>query len=251
MTVRTDPAVIYQLQQDLVELLIRRGVIHTQAVETAFRAVPRHLFLPGVDPARIYRDEVITTKHEGGEAISSSSQPAMMAIMLEQLDLRPGQRVLEIGAGSGYNAALMAQIVGPSGHVVTVDIDAEMTRHARDCLTQAGFSHVEVITGDGGQGHGPGAPYDRIILTVGAWEVLPAWHEQLAAHGRLVLPLSLYGTQKSIALLREGALLRSVSATDCGFMRMRGPFAGPERWIRLSDDGELGRRLSTHSKMIR
>jgi len=109
----------------LVEQLKREGCITSAPVEAAFRAVRRHLFLPGTPLDQVYRDEAIPTKRERGVPISSSSQPAIMAVMLEQLGLRPGQRVLEVGAGTGYNAALMSHIVGAGGRVVTVDIDGE------------------------------------------------------------------------------------------------------------------------------
>ncbi|HAT45742.1 MAG TPA: methyltransferase, FxLD system, partial [Ktedonobacter sp.] len=85
------------LHQGLVEQLVRVGNIRTTAVEAAFRAVPRHIFLPELSAEEVYRDEAIATKFLNGSAISSSSQPAIMAIMLEQLELQPGQRVLEIG----------------------------------------------------------------------------------------------------------------------------------------------------------
>src|SRR5512146_3300442 len=96
-------------------------------VEAAFRAVPRHLFLPDLTPEEAYRDEAIPTKRlQTGQIVSSSSQPSIMAIMLEQLALEPGQRVLEIGAGTGYNAALIAHLVGETGHVVSLDIDQDI-----------------------------------------------------------------------------------------------------------------------------
>ena len=106
---------ITRLHGNYVEELKSKGAIQSPRVEEAFRAVPRHLFLPEVPLERVYRDEAILTKRQDGQLVSSSSQPTMMAIMLEQLDLQPGHRVLEIGAGSGYNAGLMAHIVGDSG----------------------------------------------------------------------------------------------------------------------------------------
>src|SRR5579859_6035322 len=127
---------VFALQQDLVEQLIRAGNIRTEAVEAAFRAVPRHVFLPELAAEEAYRDEAIPTKFLNGSAISSSSQPAIMAIMLEQLELQPGQRVLEIGAGTGYNAALIAHIVGETGQVVTIDIDEDIVADARTHLAQ-------------------------------------------------------------------------------------------------------------------
>jgi protein-L-isoaspartate(D-aspartate) O-methyltransferase len=228
------------LRHMLIEQLKERGSLNSPAVEAAFRAVPRHLFLPGLDDLeKVYSDEAIATKFEGDLAISSSSQPAMMAIMLEQLELRPGHQVLEIGAGTGYNAALMAYLVGESGRVTAVDIDDDIVQQARQNLDAAGFSHVQVVQTDGGYGYAAGAPYDRIILTVGAADVLPAWVEQLKPDGRLLLPLSLNGPQKSVAFERAGDYLESDSIHDCGFMRLRGAFAGPERQLWLGDEGGL------------
>jgi protein-L-isoaspartate(D-aspartate) O-methyltransferase len=120
------------LQRGLVEELKRRKCIRTAAVEAAFRAVPRHLFLPSVPRVDVYRDVAIPTKRGAdGEFVSSSSQPAIMALMLEQLALALGQHVLEIGAGTGYNAALIAHIVGPSGRIVTIDIEEDIASAGR------------------------------------------------------------------------------------------------------------------------
>src|SRR5581483_5459570 len=114
-----------------------------------------------------------------------------MAIMLEQLQLKPGLRVLEIGAGTGYNAALMAHIVGETGQVITIDIDEDIVYNARLHLVTAGFERVQVICADGGAGYAHAAPYDRIILTVGASDITPAWRDQMKPNGRLLLPLTL------------------------------------------------------------
>src|SRR5512142_2896736 len=111
---------VAELQQKLIETLKKSGALKSAVVEQAFLAVPRHLFLPNEPLERAYADIAIAVKRgEEGEWTSSSSQPAIMAIMLEQLDPRPGQRVLEIGAGTGFNAALLAHLVGPTGQVVS------------------------------------------------------------------------------------------------------------------------------------
>jgi len=189
-----------ELRAALVDQLQASGVLTQPRVLAAFRAVPRHLFLPGVPLAEAYRDDAIPTKMAEGRAISSSSQPAIMAIMLEQLAVQPGQHILEIGAGTGYNAALLGELVGPSGWVVTVDIDEDIVLGARAHLADANVQNVRVVQADGGDGYAPNAPYDRIIVTAGAWDIPPAWHAQLMSGGWLVLPLALgNGVQNAIA----------------------------------------------------
>ena len=111
------------LRNALVEGLVEKGAIASQNVREAFGKVPRHLFVPKVDIATAYTDQPVFIRWHVGTPISSSTQPTMMAIMAEQLHLEPGCRVLEIGSGTGYNAAILAHIVGDSGGVITVDID--------------------------------------------------------------------------------------------------------------------------------
>src|ERR1700722_517487 len=206
----------------------------SDAVRNAFAQVPRHVFVPEVGAAAAYRDEALVIKcDDDGLPVSSSSQPAMMAIMLDQLDLQRGHRVLEIGTGSGYNAGVMSAVVGPRGQVSSVDIDVALVARARDSLAAAGYGSVTVRCADGGYGDPAGAPFDRIIVTAGAWDIAPAWLDQLTPDGRLVLPLSVRGIQLSVALQRAGQLWLSTSAWRCGFVRMLGAFAGPETVLRL------------------
>ncbi|WP_219414742.1 methyltransferase, FxLD system [Pseudonocardia nigra] len=231
----------------MVDALRAAGRIHTPAVEAAFRAVPRHLFLPDVPLEQAYADEAVAVQYTDGVTTSSASQPSMMAIMLEQLGLRPGHRVLEIGAGTGYNAALMARIVGPTGTVVAVDIDEALVAGAEEHLAAADVAGVDLVTADGALGHPAGAPYDRIVLTVGSDDVRPEWIAQLAPGGRLLLPLAVRGSQLSVALdLGPDGLLHSDSVRSCAFIRLRGEGAGRDTirpvdgWglaLQLPDDG--------------
>src|SRR5882724_5486560 len=187
--------------------LVRGGRIHSPAVRRAFRAVPRHLFLPDLPVAQAYQDEAVATKWVDGVAVSSASQPSMMAIMLEQLELRPGHRVLEIGA--------------------------DLVRGAEEHLLAAGSFSVRLVTGDGALGYPEGAPFDRIVLTVGSWDIQPAWWRQL-------LPLSVRGSQLAVALdLVAGPPpgLHSVSVRSCAFVRLRGTGAGPDSSRALGRDG--------------
>ncbi|RMG98592.1 MAG: methyltransferase, FxLD system [Chloroflexi bacterium] len=224
-----DDTTIAILHQTLIDQLIQSQNLTSPRIEAAFRAIPRHIFLPNIPLETAYSDQAIPTKYENGRAISSSTQPSMMAIMLEQLDLQEGHRVLEIGAGTGYNAAIMAWLVGSSGQVTTVDLDADTAETARTNLTNAGFPQVKVVQADGMLGYAPNAPYDRIILTVGGWDIPECWLEQLAPNGRIVLPLSFNGPQLSIAFDKHPTHLESVSVRPCGFMRIRGPMAEPSR----------------------
>jgi protein-L-isoaspartate(D-aspartate) O-methyltransferase len=121
---------------DLIDLLLTRGTIRSNAVEAALRSVPRHRFVPDVPLETAYApdDAVVTKRDPAGVALSSASAPGVVAAMLEQLDVHPGDRILEIGAGTGYNAALLAELAGPAGHVVTVDIDQDAVDGRPRCL---------------------------------------------------------------------------------------------------------------------
>jgi len=230
----------------LIDALRDAGRIATPRVEAAFRAIPRHLFLPDVPLDTAYADDAIPTKERDGVAISSSSQPTVMAVMLEQLDLQPGQRILEVGAGTGYNAALMAHIVGDTGRVVAVDIDDDIVADARAHVAAAGVDTVEVVRGDGADGYPDAAPYDRIILTVAAWDIAPAWVAQLKPGGRLLLPLALQGNvQKLVAFERADDHLVSVSVRDGGFMPLRGAWAAPEMHLSLGPEPGLSLGLGS------
>jgi len=244
-----DSADIRKYQQDLVEQLKKENTLKTPEVEGAFMKVPRHLFLPDEPLDKVYSDVAIVVKRgDEGTWTSSSSQPAIMAIMLEQLGLKPGQRVLEIGTGTGFNAALIASIVGPRGKVVTIDIQPDLVEYARMRLVSAGYDWVQTVVGDGGYGYPDGAPYDRIILTVASDVIVPSWREQLAPDGRLVLPFEIGGPQHSLALEKRGEELISVAISPCGFMPLQGAFApsqpvrtqlGPDpRLFLLSDEGK-------------
>jgi protein-L-isoaspartate(D-aspartate) O-methyltransferase len=165
--------------------------------------------------------------------VSAATQPAMMAIMLSQLGLAAGHRVLEVGTGTGYNAALLAHIVGGQESVVTVDVVPELIGRARANLAAAGYGSVTVVCGDGAAGVPDHAPYDRIIVTAGAWDLAPQWLAQLSPGGRIVLPLSVRGIQLSVGLETVGDHLVSRSACRCGFIRMAGAFSGPESLLAL------------------
>jgi protein-L-isoaspartate(D-aspartate) O-methyltransferase len=217
-----------KLRGQLVAELEGRKLIQSEPVREAFLAVPRELFVPEFAAREglgaVYRDEAILTKSgEHGVPLSSSSQPAIMALMLEQLELEKGMRVLEVGAGTGYNAALLSLLVGKRGRVVSVDVDAEIAAEARRALRDGGY-RVRVVHADGRAGVAQAGPYDRIIVTASADAVPRAWFEQLADDGLLEVPLRLNtaGGQAIAVLRKTRGGFRSLRALCGGFMPLRG-----------------------------
>ncbi len=224
------------LRAAMVDNIKAAGHATSPAVEQAMRTIPRHAFVPEASIEDAYADiAVITKSASDGSALSCASVPTIVAMMLDQLQVQPGNRVLEIGAGTGYNAALVAQLTGPGGAVTTVDIDPEVTAGARRGLDATGNEQVEVITRDGSLAAPENAPYDRIIFTVGAWDLTPAFWEQLAPGGRLVVPLRWRGQTRSVAFVRDGDALISDSIELCGFVPMIGQEG--ERGAAIDADG--------------
>lgn len=214
------------LRNRMVDGLIKNQVVQSAAVEAALRAVPRHLFAPWLPLEDAYANQAWIIPESTPEAPATISQPTSVGLMLESFDLKPGQKVLEIGAGTGYNAALMAHIVGAAGRIVSIDIEDHLVQAARTRL--ADLAHVQVIHGDGGAGFTPHAPYDRIVATVGAWDLPPAWREQLTPDGRLVIPLHLFGEPQNhilVSFRRAAALLVGRGLCGLDMVLMRGEYA--------------------------
>lgn len=184
-------------------------LLDIKSLEGAFRAIPRHVFvdqyytptkesrLIQLDPKHltqnqlktIYSDVALISHRKNGKNMSSISQPSLVASMLEKLDIRHGQNILEIGAGTGWNAALMGYLVGETGSVHSIDIHSDVTKRARKHVQNVGVKNVNIITGDGRIGFINGGPYDRIITTVGCPDVSPYWIDQLKDGGQLVIVL--------------------------------------------------------------
>ena len=210
------------------------------------RRVRREVFAPGADVAEVYRPTrgFVTKRDAAGHSLSSISAPQLQAHMLEQAEVGPGMTVLEVGSG-GYNAALLAELVGPAGHVTTVDIDQDVTDRASRLLAEAGYPEVTVVLADAEAGVPEYAPYDRILVTVGAWDVPPAWVDQLVDGGRLLVPLVLRGLSRTITFEKTTTWLVSRSSRVFGFVPMQGVGAhagtvwllrGGEVSLRFDDD---------------
>lgn len=231
-----------RLRNALVDQLRADGNACTPAVENALRAVPRHVFVPDASPEDAYANAPVHIKYDtDGGSISCASQPGVVALMLDQLDAQPGERILELGAGTGYNAGLLARLVGESGHITTLDIDDDLVEGARAHLSSAGITNVEAVTRDGALGYAEGAPYDRIIATVGAHGVPHAWLQQLTPGGRLLVPQRLKGTVcRSVAYEQRDGRWMSLGSEMNTFMPLRRGIADDDRRvIPLSAEGTV------------
>ncbi|MFE3659687.1 methyltransferase, FxLD system [Streptomyces sp. NPDC059165] len=255
------------LRNRLVDAILKQdpsGLRDTR-VETAMRTVPRHVFLPDAPLQEAYANKSVTIKENPDEdalPLSCASQPDVVHFMLVQLAVREGDDVFEIGAGTGYNAALLKHLTGPSGHVTTCDIDPDVTAYARRMLDANGCDDVRVVTRDGALGAKEFGPYDRMIAAVGMWDIPGAWWDQLAVGGRLVVPLRWRGLSRSVAFRREKDRMRADSVKMCGFLPVigqdgeRNDYIDDDRHVRLYWDEdqpitpELLRETLTRPKSV-
>ncbi|TDC75433.1 methyltransferase domain-containing protein, partial [Streptomyces hainanensis] len=226
-------------RSQLTEALVASGDLRTDGWRAAFAAVPREVFAPTFsvrtsrglrdytpdDPEfwpTVYSDDsLITQRDAAGTATSSSSQPSLMARMLEAFTVSDGNRVLEIGTGTGYNTALLCHRLG-ADHVVSVDIDPALTEAARDKLRGIGYE-PEIITTDGIGGAPDSGPYDGILATCGVHRIPSAWLQQLRPGGVIVTNVGA-GIVRMIARDDGGAEGRYLPE-EAGFMPAR-PAAG-------------------------
>ncbi|WP_047867935.1 methyltransferase, FxLD system [Nocardiopsis sp. RV163] len=241
-THHTTPESAQALREGLIRQLRENGVLTTPAVEEAFRAVPRHAFVPNATLEEAYTNAPVHIKHDdNGASISCGSQPGVVATMLEQAALEQGMRVLELGAGTGYNAALIGHMVGSAGSVTTIDVDQDLVEGARARLKENGATNVTVVLGDGALGHPDRAPFDRIIATVGCHDVPRAWVDQLAPGGRLIAPVRIAGdVSRSIVFEARGNHWASTGSQLCTFMPLRGGVGDdPRRILALDANGTV------------
>jgi protein-L-isoaspartate(D-aspartate) O-methyltransferase len=228
------------LRAALVAALRDGGWVRTDEVARAVLAVPREAFLPGdvpLEDAYAVDRSVVTRRDEHGVPVSSVSAGYIQAAMLEQAGLKPGNRVLEIGSG-GLNAAYIAEIAGPDGTVVSVDIDPWVTDRARQLLDKAGYGdRVRVLTADAGQGLDDEAPFDAIIVTVGMWDLAPGLRGMLAPDATIVIPMPMNGVTRTIGFRNSDGPLMSSSVEVAGFVGLRGSEAHDDKVFTLPAPG--------------
>ena len=177
----------------MVEGQLRRRGIRDERLLAAMGRVPRHEFV-GPRQQEAYADHPVVIGEE-----QTTSQPYIIAAMLQAAEISGHDRVLEIGAGSGYQTALLAEL---AAQVFAVERHASLAEHAQETLARLGYSNVKLVTGDGSLGYPAGAPYDAIVVSCAAPGIPPALIAQLAPHGRLVIPVG-PREQQALELVRK------------------------------------------------
>jgi protein-L-isoaspartate(D-aspartate) O-methyltransferase len=174
---------INESRKDLVMHLKKQGYIKSSSVEKAFLKIPREQFISSIQKKHAYDDTPLRIGK--GQTISA---PHMVAIMCEALDIRPNQKILEIGAGSGYHAAIVSQIVGKNGYVFSIERIESLAEQAINNLQKVGIENVTVKIGDGSIGLHDFAPFDRIYITCAAPKLPPPLIDQVVDSGKILVP---------------------------------------------------------------
>jgi protein-L-isoaspartate(D-aspartate) O-methyltransferase len=204
----------------MVKNLQRSGYVKSKEVAEAMMAVPRHIFVPRRARGSAYIDRPLPIGE--GQTISA---PHMVAMMLEKLDLMEGQKVLEIGGGSGYHAALAAYMIGEEGLVVSVERIGALAERAREVLMESGLEQrVMMVVGDGSLGWEKKAPYDRIFITAASPQIPPPLMDQLKDGGKLLIPLGSLHLQTLVLAEKRGNKIKKKSFGGCMFVPMIGEY---------------------------
>ena len=197
-------------RQRMVETQLRARGISDERVLDAMMRVPRHEFAPERYRDQAYEDHPLPIGE--GQTIS---QPYIVARMLEALSLSPSDRVLEVGTGSGYLTALLAEL---AAQVVSVERHATLANAARELLSRMGYNNVRVLVGDGSQGYAANAPYDAIIVSAAAADVPRALLQQLTEGGRMIIPVGMADSQQLQLIRKVGGQARTSFHELCRFV---------------------------------
>ena len=209
----------------MVEIQLRHRGIRDQRVLDAMLRVPRHEFVPSALVNAAYDDRPLPL----GDA-ETISQPYIVAVMTEAARVEPGDKALEVGTGSGYQAAILAYL---GARVYSVERNAGLARTARESLARLGYDGVEIIVGDGSEGYPQAAPYTVIIVTAAAPAVPPALLEQLADEGRLVIPVGDLRQQDLLLIHKQAGQVKTRVLDPCQFVPLVGKAGWPENEWRL------------------
>lgn len=207
-----------KLRKEMVEFQIQSRGISSPRVLEAMRKVERHLFVPEEYRQYAYEDHPVQIGYD-----QTISQPYMVALMTELLELKPTDKVLEIGTGSGYQTAILAEL---AEKVISIERIPELAKSAEERLKNLGYHNVQVICGDGTVGYPSEAPYDAILVTAGSPDVPETLKKQLKDGGRLVIPVGWRNLQVLLKITRNGDGYSIERHTNCIFV----PLIGKEGW---------------------
>ncbi len=210
-----------RLREEMVARQLAPRRIRDERVLAAFREVPRHLFAPGASPAAAYADHPLPIGE--GQTIS---QPYMVALMTQCLELTGGEKVLEIGTGSGYQAAILSRL---ASEVYTVERIASLAERTGELFRRLGYGDISIRVGDGTLGWPEFSPYEAIIVTAGSPGVPPPLVEQLADGGKLVIPAGSGYSQRLLVLERRGERIIERDEGGCVFVPLVGEYGWKER----------------------
>lgn len=216
-------------REEMVRSLKSRGYIESQDIEKAFLNVPREKFVPSTLESSAYDDHPLSIGQ--GQTISA---PSMVAIMLEALDLSEGQKILEIGTGSGYNAALLSEVAGEDGEIYTIERLEAIAETGRKNLEKVGYDQIKVAVGDGTKGYQPESPWDRILVTACAPEIPEPLVDQLKIGGKLATPVGKhYMSQNLLVVEKTGEDETEIqNHGGCAFVPLVGEYGWGEQKFR-------------------
>jgi protein-L-isoaspartate(D-aspartate) O-methyltransferase len=200
-------------KESLIRNLIDEGYLKSKSVIEAVRRIPREGFVLPEDRDSAYDDHPLMIG--SGQTISA---PHMVAIMAEELNPKKSDKILEVGGGSGYQAAVLSSLVK---RIVSVELEKRLIDFARENLKRAGIKNVRVVQGDGSKGFPDESPYDRIIVSCGSDRIYPAWERQLKEGGIILVPLNRAGFQTLYRITREKGKFSKERILDCSFVPLR------------------------------
>ncbi|HVQ01032.1 MAG TPA: protein-L-isoaspartate(D-aspartate) O-methyltransferase [Candidatus Thermoplasmatota archaeon] len=210
---------MYEAERNrLISTLVSEGYIKTEPVRSAFCQIPREGFVPEYLKKYAYADTPLDIGE--GQTISA---PHMVAIMCEALDVQAGQKILEIGTGSGYHAAVVAAIVGTTGHVYSIERRASLAKQAKEHIKNTGITNVTVEIGDGSEGLGLYQPYDRIYVTAASPRIPPPLVDQLRDPGKLLVPIGDMYCELTL-LEKKGGTTKTRTLGGCVFVPLVGKY---------------------------
>jgi len=206
-------------RENMVNNLVKKGYIKSNKVIKAMKKVPRHFFVPTKLKKDAYGDRPLPI----GEN-QTISAPHMVGILVERLELSGGEKVLEIGTGSGYNAAVISEVLD-NGKVISIERFEDLSKNARKNLEKAGYGeNIKLVVGDGSKGYKEFAPYDRVLITAASPEIPKPIENQTVRNGIIVAPIGTQTSQRLVIGKKEDGKIKKTDEGGCAFVPLKGKY---------------------------